>query len=240
MANIINETNHLEDEYKSKIRKRNILFGVFIINFLLILKIPIVSLPVEIVLFFLIGSATNQCKIAKSGLDGERSALEVLSSLGSEYHVVSDLEIEFDGKKSQIDSVIIGKNGVFVMETKNVKGCIVGTEQDQNVTVHKVGRNGGEYSNTVYNPCKQVGTHVFRLSKMLQEKGLNPWVQGMVYFSNTETEVQLQASKIPVFSCADNGAERIGTYITNYQGRTISNQDQQKIVGILTKYIMKK
>lgn len=240
MANIVNETNHLEDEYKSKVMKRNILMGALFVNIFLIFLIPIVSFPLEIILFFLLGSATRNCNIAKSGLEGEKSALEVLSGLGSEYYVISDLEIEFDGKKSQIDSVIVGKNGVFVMETKNVKGSIVGNEQDQNITVHKVGRKGGEYSNTLYNPCKQVGTHVFRLSKMLQENGLNIWVQGMVFFSNPETEVEFEASKIPVFSYSNAGASQISSYISNYKGRVLNPQDQKKIVGILSQNIIKK
>jgi hypothetical protein len=247
MANITNESNHLKIKMNSK-KTKMIVWGLLCLGDFLYFYICIRSRrtpsPIAMPLFFLFGLMTNinhkEYSKLESGLNGEESALEILNGLGSEYTVISDIEIEYEGRKSQIDSVIVGANGVFVMETKNVRGYVVGKEQDHDIIIHKVGRRGGEYSNSLYNPCKQVGTHVFRLSKVLQQNGLNPWVQGLVFFSNPVTEVEIESSKIPVFNYADAGDLQINSYISNYKGQPINTENQKKIIDILTQYILNK
>lgn len=64
-----------------------------------------------------------------AGAKGENKALEILSQLGDEYHVLCGVRIElpyfisYNGNKNlksaQIDFVVVSKKGVYVIEVKN-------------------------------------------------------------------------------------------------------------------------
>lgn len=257
MAKVINTSNHLEDEMNSEIERKNIhdeivqkkslkVLAVSVVAFLLLHSFPLAAFIAGAVGFVsfgtlavsYLGNNSSGYDHIRSGIIGEKTALEVLSKLSDEYTIISDLEIEFDGSKSQIDSIVVGPNGIFIVETKNIKGEIKGNDTDKDIIVDKVGRRGGEYSNTVYNPCKQVGTHVFRLSKFLQERRLGTWVQGIVFFSNTETTIKMQTAKIPVFAYSSYRGSDIVNYIATYSGHSITPVVQKRIIEELSKCIM--
>ena len=68
-------------------------------------------------------------------------------------------------KTSQIDHIYVCKYGVFVVETKNYAGRIYGTDGQLEWTqVLAYGHN----KNKLYNPVKQNGTHIGRLSDVLK------------------------------------------------------------------------
>lgn len=45
-----------------------------------------------------------------------------------EYKIIHDVKVFYNGLMSQIDHVVVSKYGVFVIETKNYKGWIFGSE----------------------------------------------------------------------------------------------------------------
>ncbi|MDR2822006.1 MAG: NERD domain-containing protein [Acholeplasmatales bacterium] len=99
------------------------------------------------------------------GVSGEKSVAITLSKYKkSKYHLINDLMIEFDGKNSQIDHVLITNYGVFVIETKNYSGIIFG-EENQREWLQVL------YSekNNFYNPLKQNKTHIYALSHYLNK-----------------------------------------------------------------------
>lgn len=67
-------------------------------------------------------------------------------------------------KTSQIDHIYICKYGVFVVETKNYAGRIYGTDGQLEWTQVLA---YGHSKNKLYNPVKQNGTHIMRLSDIL-------------------------------------------------------------------------
>ena len=141
-------------------------------------------------------------------------------------------------KTSQIDNIVVGSNGIFVIETKNLNGLIEGNEDDKEVVHHKVGIKGGKYSKTIYNPIKQVSTHVYRVSEVLKGYNLNKWVQGAVYFTNRNCIVDINSTRIPVFSEAEEGDKEVLNYIVNYDrsNASITQEDKIKIVRILKEF----
>ncbi|MGI6706509.1 MAG: NERD domain-containing protein [Clostridia bacterium] len=178
----------------------------------------------------------NKAEIYKSGLIGEVTSEGVLASLPDDYYVFPSIEIEFEGKKSQIDHLIVGPTGVFIVEAKNVNGYVVGSEDDKEITIHKVGQKGGQYQSTMYNPTKQVATHVYRTSGYLKEQGIHTWVQGMVYFTNPASTVQLESRNIPVFSESEDGGKEIYNYILNYENkRLLDKKEVNRIVNAIEK-----
>ena len=172
----------------------------------------------------------------KSGVKGERNLISILSKLPDDYKAISNVIVEYEGKSSELDLVLIGKNGVFVIETKNHNGTIEGDDTDEQWIQNKVGRKGGRYSKSMYNPMKQVSTHVFRLSNFLKTNNINVWVQGAVFFSNRSTRVNISNhnNKVPVFVASKNGVNELLQYINTYQvKKEIDTETIHKMVRLL-------
>lgn len=66
------------------------------------------------------------------GADGEELVISVLSQLSDDYHVINDVNLHFDRaihwrerneyiKHCQIDHIVVGPTGIFMLETKNWK-----------------------------------------------------------------------------------------------------------------------
>lgn len=81
-----------------------------------------------------------------------------------EYKIIHDVKVFYNGLMSQIDHVVVSKYGVFVIETKNYKGWIFGSE------------NAYEWTQVIfnnkyklYNPLKQNLGHVKALQANLAD-----------------------------------------------------------------------
>lgn len=82
-------------------------------------------------------------------------------------YILNNYIVLDEGKSSQIDHIVINRNGVFVIETKNYSGRIYGNENQQQwsqVLAY------GKVKNKLYNPLKQNATHIYRVSKILEDK----------------------------------------------------------------------
>jgi len=139
--------------------------------------------------------------ILSAGISGERNALNLMRGLPDDYHVFANCAIRYNGGRSETDLIVVGPGGVSVVEVKNVKGHITGGCQDHQLDVVKTDQYGIDHEKQLYNPIKQVGTHVYRLAGLLRENRCRAWVRGYVLFSHPETSVDLSGEcDIPVFS----------------------------------------
>jgi hypothetical protein len=78
------------------------------------------------------------------------------------YHLIKNITIPADGGTTQIDHIIVSPFGVFVVETKNMKGWIFGKEEDAYWT-QKIFRQSQKFQN----PLRQNYKHTKTLSKIL-------------------------------------------------------------------------
>ena len=180
-------------------------------------------------------ACTKQNTVAslKQGVEGEDITADILKNgLNDSFTVFQNVVITFDGKNSELDLIIIGLNGVFVVEAKNRNGKIKGSYTKERWTQHKVGQRGGEYSAEFYSPVKQVSTHIFRLAGFLREKGAPAFINGIVYFANENTELEISgvADRIPVLK----GEKNLIKYIKNTKA-PISADIYEKICELLKK-----
>lgn len=89
------------------------------------------------------------------GEKGERFISNRLSTLSNdEYLVVDDLLLKDGDNTHQIDHVVVSKYGVFVIETKNIRGKISGSKYDQCWKQETVGT-----TRFFYNPLFQNDKH---------------------------------------------------------------------------------
>lgn len=145
------------------------------------------GIMLAIVLALRLRKNRRERQIRRAGVQGEEAALRQLAqALGSAYHVYSNVRVTWQGRASEMDMVLIGPAGVSVVEVKNYAGEISGAAHDRFLTRVKQGQE-----ETIYNPIKQVATHVYRLSGFLREAGCGTWVRGFVFFVNPRTRVTL-------------------------------------------------
>ena len=113
---------------------------------------------------------------------GEKKVSLLLGLLGNGYKVFNDVIIRNGNWTSQIDHLIISHYGLFVIETKNYKGWIFGSETASQWTQNIYGKK-----NRFMNPIHQNYAHVKAIEALLsQEYPLLP-IFPIVAFSSEAT-----------------------------------------------------
>lgn len=98
------------------------------------------------------------------GIIGENKVSKALKRLNNEkYIVLNNIEFRIKGSTSQIDHIIVSDYGIFVIETKNYKGWILGYENDKFWT-QAIYR----YRHKFYNPILQNQGHIYALKHILK------------------------------------------------------------------------
>lgn len=145
------------------------------------------------VLIFLIGLY----KIFKpriKGVVGEKAVASLLMLLNNEeYKVLNDVVLTYqDGTTTQIDHIVVSKYGIFVLETKNYKGWIIGKEKDKywKQVIYKT-------KNSFYNPIRQNYAHEMAIKEVLGEPKVK--VIPIVVFSVNST-LKVKVSKEVIYT----------------------------------------
>lgn len=139
----------------------------------------------------------------------------------NQYHLIKNVILLTDDGSTQIDHVIVSRFGVFVVETKNMKGWIFGGE-NQPTWTQKIYR----HSNKFQNPLRQNYKHVKTLQSLL---GLaDHQVFSVIVFVGENTF----KSKMP-----DNVAKGGGyvRYIKSKQTLVLTPAEVQDITQILSR-----
>lgn len=238
MAKIIKKGNRLEEEYyaikQEQANKRvknmrvfckaafvtimiycasiigSIIADVFLIAFIpLTMCLGFVLLSAAFV-SLIYGISERDTDILVAGINGERIATGVLSTLPADYTVFQDVIVTYGNKKSEIDNIVVGRSGVFIVEVKNHNSYIEGDLKATYWIQHKVGRGGTPYTKEMYNPVKQVGTQIYCLANYLRQSGVNTYIEGMVYFVNKDCSVDLIGnSTISVYSSSNSDEDQL-------------------------------
>ena len=111
------------------------------------------------------GKSKHEIEIENIGKIGESEVARELSKLGKGYIILNDLYIPKDnGGTSQIDHLVISEHGIFVIETKNHGGTVIGNEED----LYWEHINSYGKSNKMYSAIRQNEGHIDTLSKFLE------------------------------------------------------------------------
>ncbi|WP_028505296.1 nuclease-related domain-containing protein [Ruminococcus sp. FC2018] len=74
-------------------------------------------------------SVGNKIAAEISGKYGEQKVFRALENLGCENAVLRNVELEFDGKRTEIDAIVFTNKAIFIVEIKNSKKNIFIDEQ---------------------------------------------------------------------------------------------------------------
>lgn len=225
---------------KQNYYKKNLLTALFVVLGLLCVALTFFTYGISLVgfvLFLYLALRTKRGRsILKSGFEGEAKTTIILKKLPKGYFVFPDVEIKAGRCTNQIDHIVVGKSGVFVIETKNHKGTIKGNDNDVYAIQKKVTDAKNRYKSTLYNPAKQVKTHANTLQWLLAHSGIDGVdVEPIVYFSNPLAKVKLKSEIVAIFSARKRGATKMRRYILRSQPqRKLSKADCKEIVDIIT------
>lgn len=111
-------------------------------------------------------SSSYTPNVKEIGEEGERIVKKVLGhDIADEKYVINNLMIVNEGKSSQIDHLVVCLNGIFVIETKNYSGLILGNENQKEWT-QVLG--GGSERHKFYNPVLQNRSHIYAISRIIK------------------------------------------------------------------------
>ena len=127
----------------------------------------------------------------RAGRIGEEYATKIIKSVLREGdRLFTNVEIECDGKRAELDNVVVNQYGVFIIEVKNYVGELYGREDDYQWQKVKVTDAGNAYEKTVDNPIRQVRRQVYVLAKFLERCNIHIWVDGYVILLHGNSPVK--------------------------------------------------
>ncbi len=250
MAKIIKKESGLKKEilyHKKQIFKKSLFVIVFLICFgaglwlssyskeRYLLLLPAGFFILTVFNIVSIKKSGEKIDILKSGVKGENFAINHFKALPDSYTVFSNLKIFYKGHCSELDTLIVGPTGVFIIETKNLNGHIYGDANSEYWIKRKISRGGNIYSKNFYSPIKQVNTHIFRTAGYLRQNKINTYITPIVYFANADTEIEIKNmdKKTLVFSQGQDGANKVLRYILN-NNQSLTVKETTKIVKLLS------
>lgn len=187
------------------------------------------------VLVGLVAHWSNTALILAVGEQGERLLIQMLQNLPDDYEVLSDLVVEVEGRRSQIDHVVVGPDTVWVIEGKHYKGHIIGSEDAPEWSLKKLGRGGTEYERKFYNPVKQVRTHMHRLKQFCERNyGLRVWMEPVVVFTHPDVRLSVRSRSRVI------RGDQLLIALTNARGkgrRRLASDDRQQLLRILSEIL---
>ena len=102
----------------------------------------------------------------------------------------TNVEISYNDRPTELDNVVVNQYGVFIIEVKNYKGRLYGTEDDYEWKKYKDDGYGNTFEKNVKNPIKQVKRQIYILAKYLDYYGSRVWVDGYVLLIHGNSPVQ--------------------------------------------------
>lgn len=179
----------------------------------------------------------NQADIKAAGDKGEQEVSYALKWLPEDYVIVKghtgdkdSIELKYDDisdEPQEFDHIVVGHNGVFLIETKNYSGTIT-IDNSGNWIQEKNGEKKG-----IRNPLMQVDRHHKVLSGIIREVLNKDYIQDIICIANDSAIIEgATNSHIPLVK-----SDTICYYIQNLNtGVELSPDVVKKIVDNIYKY----
>lgn len=207
-------------------------FALFIISILFMLVAPeIIAIPL---LFLIIGSLLLSITFFKNyflwsnGATGEERVINELKKLGKDFFVINDLKLP--NHNGNIDHLVLSKNGIFIIETKNHKGditCNADYWEQEKAGLFKT------FQRQLDSPSKQVKYSVVKLKEFLKHHiafAEKMWFDAIVVFSNKSVNLKEMSNPTVVVIKLDNLTDCIQTH----KNANLSQNEINILINCLT------
>jgi hypothetical protein len=158
-------------------------------------------------------------RVYNGGWTGEKQVTRLLSStLSNEYLLLNDLYLRNGG--GDVDHIVLGPSGVFVLETKNWSGDITCNGDDW----QRMGKHSFKNS-----PSLQVKRNAAKIKNIIDSshalRSLEVRVEGIVVFTNNHATLKLNNPTVLILKLP-----QLPNHITTY--RNPSNYSSQQLEAI--------
>ncbi len=164
----------------------------------------------------------------RAGLKGEVEVTRQLGeSLDNNHYIFNDIRIKAGRRSAQIDHLIVSPRGIFLIETKNWRGHLDGTEADERWTQTK---REGEPPIRISNPIQQTKRHAEVLRLALDREDIDwPGIHSMVVFLSPRTTFDIHASQTPVLH-----PQQAVSYIASFTSEREYTEDKiNRVINLL-------
>jgi hypothetical protein len=156
-------------------------------------------------------------RIYKGGSQGEKNVIKTLTqNLNDDYSLINEVCLPSGG--GDIDHIVLGPNGVFVLETKNWSGRII-IDSDQ---WHRPGKHA------MGSPSLQAKRNAQKLKRLIDAapslRALNIWVEGIVVLTNRHANVSINSPTVPILKL-----QQLTNHITNHTGNQLTQEQIRQI-----------
>ncbi len=167
---------------------------------------------------------TTEIDNARKGQEGEEAVLEALrQNLDGNWTLFRNLTLP--GKnKADMDAVLVGPPGVWVLEIKNFTG------EYRNFGEHWEIQVGNRPKPLKKSPSRQAQNNAVRLSGFLKADGVQQYVDKAVVWANRESPLTVEHPAVPVWTL-ETLPEELGNL---WQGRAMNEATQTRIVEKLS------
>ena len=173
------------EKKSSKYNSILIIGAVFSLIGLLGFIVTFLSLLILIIGVGLIYYGYNAGKSWNKGIKGEYIVAKYLNQLPEDYFVFND--VKFPGSYGNLDHIVVGPTGIYVIETKNYKGFFL---VKGNELFYK---NGNRVKKAKGQPGRQVMANSISLKKFLEDNGVNMdgvWISSIVTLIDNNFKIE--------------------------------------------------
>jgi hypothetical protein len=127
--------------------------------------------------------------------------------------------------KADLDMVLVGPPGVWVLEVKNITG------QYRNIGERWEYRAGRRWHRAIANPSRQARSNAIRLAEFLRADGIRQWITAAVVWANQQSPVIVENPTVSVWML-----NRLSDELGNvWHGQELSEAKRKQVVEKLEK-----
>ena len=206
------------------------LFAILLKKSTIHISIPVLFLVLAFIAFIGFITFKKNFDILKSGVLGEGNTLKLLKKLPRDYTVLTNPVIHNRGITMELDFVVVSKNGVFIVESKNYRGVVYGKTSSTGWKQVKYGKDGKTYEKQVSNPAKQSYRQKQRLDELFKDLKISASIIPVLYFVDSRTELKIQDDANLNVTIINN-EEYLIDFIKNTKGKDkVSSEELAKII----------
>ncbi len=167
----------------------------------------------------------RQIQTYRKGQEGEeRVVVAMRQALDGNWSLFRNVVLP-ERKRTDLDSVLVGPPGVWVLEIKTLAG------EYRNIGEHWEYRVGNRWKLSKKSPSRQAQDNAVRLSSFLKADSIQQWVTPAVVWANPDSPVMVENPSVAVWTL-DRLSDELGNV---WHGEAVSEETRNRIVEKLTK-----
>ena len=209
-------------------------FAVLLKKMTLHIAFPCMFIGISLILLVLYFVSKRNYKILNAGVRGENKTYDVLKKLPKDYTVITNPVIHHRGFENELDFVVVGAKGVFIVESKNYSGIIIGKTSDNTWKQIKHSKDK-VHEKEVKNPSKQASRQGGRMRELFADFDISAEVFSILYFVDNRSELKITDDAEIGVRIINNENDLID-YILKTEGKyKIDDSERTKIIRCFKK-----